>query len=60
MKWKVMKWIGNIIRSEGAQTLSEALKINTSLTSLNLECDEIKWNERRKEMIMMNENERNE
>ncbi len=38
MKMK-MKWIVNKIGDEGAQSLSEALKINTTLTSLNLERD---------------------
>ncbi len=58
-KWKEMKWIDNEIGNEGAQTLSETLKINTSLTSLNLYCDEneMKWRDRRNEQ---NENERNE
>ncbi len=45
----------NGIGDEGAQTLSEALKNNTSLTSLNLrgEENEMRWKRR-------NENERNE
>ncbi len=49
-KWKWKKWIGNEIRSKGAQSLSEALKINTSLTSLNLRGDENekKWKMREK------------
>ena len=34
------KWIGNQIGDEGAKTISESLKINTSLTSLDLRCDE--------------------
>ena len=33
-------WIGNQIRNEGAKTISESLKINTSLTSLYLWSDE--------------------
>ena len=37
-KWK--KLIGNRIGDEGVKSLSETLKINTSLTSLNLGCDE--------------------
>ncbi len=37
------EWIGNQIGDEGAKSLSEALKINTSLTSLNLGSDEKKW-----------------
>ena len=40
------KWIGNQIGYEGAKTISESLKINTSLTSLNLEGDEKIWNEK--------------
>ena len=34
------KWIDNQIGDEGAKTISESLKINTSLTSLNLGGDE--------------------
>ncbi len=58
MKEKWMKWTDNEIGPEGARTLSEALKINSSLTSLNLEGDEneMKWLMRDKR----NENERNE
>ena len=37
-KWK--KWIDNEIGDEGAKSISEALKINTSLTILNLRGDE--------------------
>ena len=43
------KWIGNEIGDEGAKTISESLKINTSLTSLNLRCDEKIRNEKKKE-----------
>ena len=44
------KWVGNQIGSEGAKTISESLKINTSLTELYLDCDEKdkKWKEREK------------
>ena len=34
------------MRSEGAKRISESLKINTSLTELNLSSDEMKWNEK--------------
>ena len=53
-----MKWIGNYIGFEGAKSLSETLKINTSLTSLDLTRDENekKWKMREKR----NENEWNE
>ena len=34
------KWIDNQIGDEGAKTISESLKINTSLTTLFLESDE--------------------
>ena len=34
------KWIANGIGDEGAKSISESLKINTSVTSLNLESDE--------------------
>ena len=43
MKWK--KWIGNIIGNEGAKRISESLKINTSLTELNMNGDEEMRNE---------------
>ena len=46
-KWKEMKkWIGNQIGDEGAKTISESLKINTSLTELNLWSDEKVTNEK--------------
>ena len=34
------EWIDNQIGDEGAKAISESLKINTSLTSLDLRCDE--------------------
>ena len=40
------KWIGNEIGSEGAKRISESLKINTSLTELDLEGDEKIRNEK--------------
>ncbi len=53
-----IEWKGNDIGSEGAESLSEAMKINTSLASLDLACDEkeMKW----KKTDRRNENERNE
>ncbi len=50
-----MKWIGNEIGNEGAQILSEAMKINTSLTSLDLRSDE-----KKRKRSNRNEKERNE
>ena len=52
MKWNEA-WVGNKIGDEGAKTISESLKINTSLTTLHLSGDEkirnekkrTKWNE---------------
>ena len=36
--------IGNKIGDEGAQSISEMLQVNTTLTSLNLECEKNeKW-----------------
>ena len=35
------EWIDNDIGAEGAGMISEALKCNSSLTQLNLSCDEI-------------------
>ena len=45
------EWIGNEIGDEGAKTISESLKINTSLTELYLSGDEKirNENERRNE-----------
>ena len=34
-------WTDNNIGEEGAKMISESLKINTTLTTLNLGCDEI-------------------
>ncbi len=34
------KWTGNRIGAEGASKISESLKVNTTLTVLNLSCDE--------------------
>ena len=55
-KWKEMKeWIDNGIGTEGAKTISESLKINTSLTSLNLRCDDKIRNEGEKKWKEMKE-----
>ncbi len=35
-----MKWTGNNIGDSGAIAISELLKTNTTLTKLNLECDD--------------------
>ena len=51
------QWIGNEIGCEGAKAISESLKINTSLTELDLRGDEKirnkkrekKWKEWKKE-----------
>ena len=51
-KWK--KWIDNGIETEGAKAIGESLKINTSLTKLNLFSDE-KWEMKKREE---NENEK--
>ena len=48
------KWTGNEIGDEGAKTISESLKINTSLTELVLSCDEMMWNEKNEDKIMNN------
>ena len=34
------KWTGNNIGAEGASKISESLKVNTTLTKLDLSCDE--------------------
>jgi len=38
MEWKI--WTGNSVRESGAIVISESLKANTTLTSLDLGCDE--------------------
>ena len=40
-----IKWTDNDIGDEGARMISEALKTNTTLTTLHLGCDEneVKW-----------------
>ena len=45
-----MKWTGNMIGYSGAMKICEALITNTTLTELNLGCDEkdIKWKKKRK------------
>ena len=43
MKWNInpiKQWTGNKIRDEGAIAISESLKTNTTLTSLNLSDDD--------------------
>ena len=40
------KWIDNEIEDEGAKSISESLKINTSLTTLYLESDKKIRNEK--------------
>ena len=50
------KWVGNEIGNEGAKRISESLKINSSLTLLNLWRDEkIRNEERRNEKEKKNE-----
>ena len=41
---QMKQWIGNQIGDEGAKTISESFKINSSLTELNLDGDERIWN----------------
>ena len=57
MKWN--KWTGNKIGDSGASKISESLKVNTTLTKLNLSCDEMNKNEseKEKEMKMKRTNE---
>ena len=43
MKWNtnpIKQWTGNKIGDEGAIQISESLKTNTTLTELNLSCDD--------------------
>ena len=55
IKWND-KWIDNQIGNEGAKSISESLKINTSLTALDLGGDEKIRNE--KERMKMKRGER--
>ena len=36
-------WTDNNIGDEGARMISEGLKCNSTLTELNLSCDEKEW-----------------
>ena len=49
MKKELKEWIDNQIGNEGVKRISESLKINTSLTELNLDRDEKKRNEMKEE-----------
>ena len=42
------KWTDNHIRDEGAKAINEAMKINTTLTSLDLKGDDKIWKKKRK------------
>ena len=49
---------GNEIREEGVKALSEILKVNTTLTSLDLSCEEEKKKEKRKNRKQRRMNDR--
>ena len=55
LEWKWWIIIGNEIGSEGAKTISETLKINTSLTELDLGCEEKIRKEKRENKMKRNE-----
>ena len=43
LKWNInpiKQWTGNFIGDKGAIAISESLKTNTTLTELNLGCDD--------------------
>ena len=44
IKWMI--WTDNNIGAEGAKMISESLKINTTLTALHLDGDEIEVSEK--------------
>ena len=44
-------WTGNSIGDEGAIMISESLKINTTLTALDLDCDENEINEKNQKNV---------
>ena len=50
-KWKEREWTVNNIRSQGANSLSESLMVNSSLTELNLSgsAKDMKWKDETKE-----------
>ena len=51
-KWRINKkkwWTANQIGAEGASSISESLKINTTLTTLNLSSDEMKKQKKNEE-----------
>ena len=49
---------GNGIGDEGAEAMSEMLKVNTTLTSLNLGCEEEERKEKRKKREKRRMNDR--
>ena len=49
---------GNEIGDEGAKSLSEILKVNTSLVTLNLTCEEEERNEKRNKIEKRRINDR--
>ena len=51
------KWTGNRIGDSGASKISESLKVNTTLTELDLSGDDKNENEKEKEMKMKWTNE---
>ncbi len=50
-----MKWTANSIGDSGATAISESLKTNTTLTTLNLGCDDKVQKEKKKEIKQRNE-----
>ncbi len=46
------EWIGNQIGDEGTKSISESLKINSSLTKLNMLSDKKMYEMKRREMTI--------
>ena len=38
-RWERLRWTDNNIGAEGARMISEALKINSTVTELDMSCD---------------------
>ena len=51
----IMKYIVNNIGAEGAKMISEGLKSNSTLTELDLSCDEKEEKENKNEKTVINE-----
>ncbi len=54
-----MKWIGNYVEDDGVEILSEVLKVNNTLTRLNLECEQYKTKSQQRWCLTLPNGEKN-